>query len=61
MKRAILISLALAASLPLAGCVAPYPYYGYYGPGYYGGDYGDAYYGDRRYAPWADYDYGYDD
>lgn len=73
-KRVILI--ALAALVPLAGCVAPYPYYraGYYDRGYYGGAYagygyrGDyygynrgGYYGDRRYAPWADYNFGYDD
>jgi hypothetical protein len=68
-KRIILVTLALTALLPLAGCVAPYPYYGYYGRGYYGGGYGDAdygynrggTYGDRRYAPYADYNYGYDD
>ena len=74
-KRVILI--ALAALVPLASCVAPYPYYraGYYDRGYYGGayagygygyrgdnyGYGGGYYGERRYAPWADYNYGYDD
>jgi hypothetical protein len=69
MKKAVIL-IALAALVPLAGCVAPY---GYYDRGYYGGGYGpgyrgsDAYYGynqgyeDRRYAPWADYNSYYDD
>jgi hypothetical protein len=63
-KRFVL--LALATLVPLAGCVAPYPYYGrgYYGGGYGGAYYGynnGGYYGERRYAPYADYNYGYDD
>ncbi len=48
-KRAILI--ALAALVPLAGCVAPYPYYGaYYGPSYGRSYYDRGYYGGGGYG-----------
>ena len=65
-KSAILI--ALAALVPLAGCVAPYPYYGaYYGPSYGHSYYDRGYYGGGGYGyqahrsdPWADYNPAYD-
>jgi hypothetical protein len=67
MKKALIL-LALAALVPLAGCVAPYGYYdrGYYGEGYGPGYRGDAYagyqgYEEHRYAPYADYNPEYDD
>jgi hypothetical protein len=64
MKKCVIL-IALATLVPLAGCVAPYPYDGYYRDGYGGRDYGYAQpysgYEAHRYDPWADYDGGYDD
>jgi hypothetical protein len=65
MKKRYVLA-ALAVLVPLAGCVAPYGYYdrGYYGEGYGPGYRGDAYgyqgYEEHRYAPYADYNPGYD-
>lgn len=74
MKRVVLIALTIATLGSLAGCYPYYRdgYYrdGYYNRGYYGSgaygrhrdgyEYNRGYYGDRRNAPYADYDYGYD-
>ena len=36
MKKALLVLLLFATTLPIAGCViVPYPGYGYYRPHYY--------------------------